>query len=185
MGHYGALPKSYASVSPRFKSPSVATIASAVAAIAFYIVLRLLSENALWDTIAALGLMVCFYYGVTGLACVWYFRRSLFASTRNVFFRFLFPLLGGLALLYFFFETARASLSPSFGSGSAIFATSYDADGIAQDGIGLVFVLGIGVLLLGVVIMVVQYFRNPGFFRGETIQIGNDRDTQSIEVLKD
>jgi len=41
------------------------------------------------------------------------------------------------------------------------------------------------ILLLGVVIMVVQYFRNPGFFRGETIQIGNDRDTQSIEVLKD
>ena len=184
MGHYGALPKSYASVSPRFKSPSVATIASAVAAIAFYIVLRLLSENALWDTIAALGLMVCFYYGVTGLACVWYFRRSLFASTRNVFFRFLFPLLGGLALLYFFFETARASLSPSFGSGSAIFATSYDADGVAQDGIGLVFVLGVGVLLLGVVLMVVQYFRSPGFFLGETIKTGADGDAEPAPALQ-
>ncbi|WP_271986122.1 APC family permease [Pseudoclavibacter terrae] len=185
MGHYGALPKRFADVSPRFKSPSVATLASAIAAVVFYVVMRLLSENALWDTIAALGLMICFYYGVTGLACVWYFRHSLFASARNFFFRFLFPLLGGIVLLYFFYETAVASLSPSFGSGSAIFATSYDADGIAQDGIGLVFVLGIGVLLLGVVIMVVQYFRNPGFFRGETIQIGNDRDTQSIEVLKD
>ncbi|WP_371030696.1 APC family permease [Pseudoclavibacter sp. JSM 162008] len=185
MGHYGALPKRFADVSPRFKSPSVATLASAIAAVVFYVVMRLLSENALWDTIAALGLMICFYYGVTGLACVWYFRHSLFASARNFFFRFLFPLLGGIVLLYFFYETAVASLSPSFGSGSALFATSYDADGIAQDGIGLVFVLGIGVLLLGVVIMVVQYFRNPGFFRGETIQIGNDRDTQSIEVLKD
>jgi amino acid transporter len=184
MGHYGALPRSYASVSPRFKSPSVATIASAAAAIVFYIVLRLLSENALWDTIAALGLMVCFYYGVTGLACVWYFRRSLFSSTRNLFFRFLFPLLGGLALLYFFFETARASLSPSFGSGSAVFATSYDADGIAQDGIGLVFVLGVGVLLLGVVLMVVQYVRSPGFFRGETIKTGADGDAEPAPALQ-
>ncbi|MBR7502701.1 hypothetical protein KCW65_21670, partial [Mycobacterium tuberculosis] len=39
-------------------------------------------------------------------------------------------------------------------------------------GIGLVFVLGIGVLLLGVVIMIVQAIRHPAFFRGETLKQG-------------
>ncbi len=160
MGHYGALPQRYGNVSPRFKSPSVATITSAAAAIIFYVVMRVLSENALWDTITALGLMVCFYYGITGLACTWYFRKSLFNSARTVFFRFLFPLIGGATLLVIFVRTAIDSLDPAYGSGSSVF------------GIGLVFVLGIGVLLLGVVIMIIQAIRYPAFFRGETLRQG-------------
>lgn len=166
MGYYGALPPSFKRISPRFKSPSVATIASAVTAIVFYTVMRLLSENALWDTITALGLMVCFYYGLTGVAAFWFFRRTWFRSVRNVFYRFLFPLLGGLALLAMFVKTAVDSYAPSYGSGSALFATTYDADGVAQDGVGLVFVMSIGILVLGVIIMAVCAVRNPAFFRG-------------------
>ncbi|WP_209372739.1 APC family permease [Brevibacterium renqingii] len=162
MGHYGALPEKYGRISRRYKSPSVATITSAGAAIIFYVVMRLLSENALWDTITALGLMVCFYYGITGLACIWYFRRTLFTSAHTLFFRFLFPLIGGVTLLIIFFTTAIDSLDPDYGSGSSVF------------GIGLVFVLGIGVLLLGVVIMIVQSIRHPAFFRGQTLRQGVD-----------
>ena len=57
--------------------------------------LTFLSENALADSVASLGLAVAFYYGITAFACVWYFRRTLFASARNLFFRGIFPLLGG------------------------------------------------------------------------------------------
>ncbi|MFD2674669.1 APC family permease [Gulosibacter bifidus] len=185
MGYYKALPPSFAKISPRYKSPAVATFWAAGASIVFYIVMRLLSENALWDTITALGMMVCFYYGVTGLAAVWYFRKSWFTSVRNFFMRLLLPLLGGLALMYMFVLTCVDSMSPSYGSGSAIFATSYDADGVAQDGLGLVFVLGIGVLLLGVIIMVVMRFRQPEFFRQETIEVSEyERDqAEGVEIL--
>ena len=116
------------------------------------------SENALWDTITALGLMICFYYGVTALACVWYFRRELFSSARNIVFKFLAPLVGGVILLVMFVSTARDSMSPDYGSGSNI------------GGLGMVFILGMGVLLLGVVIMVVMRVRQPGFFKGETLK---------------
>ena len=37
---------------------------------------QLLSESALLDTIAALGIMICWYYGITAFACVWYFQRD-------------------------------------------------------------------------------------------------------------
>jgi hypothetical protein len=47
---------------------------------AFYAVMRVVSENTLWDTILTLGMMICFYYGITAFACVWYFRSS--GSTR-------------------------------------------------------------------------------------------------------
>lgn len=185
MGHYGALPKRLGRVHPVRKTPDVATFVSAGAAVVFYVVMRILSENALWDTITALGLMICFYYGVTGLACVWYFRHSLFASARNFFFRFLCPLLGGLSLLYFFVQTLIDSMDPAYGSGSALFATTYDADGVAQDGLGLVFVLGLGVLLLGVVVMLIQAAREPAFFRGERIPMGSAIDEGEISVLTD
>ncbi|NJC23285.1 amino acid transporter [Arthrobacter pigmenti] len=158
MGHYRALPASYARVSPRYKSPSYATIAAAVAAAGFYVVTRVLSENALYDTITALGMMICFYYGITALACVWYFRAVAFSSARAFLFKFLAPLLGGVILLVMFVKTASDSMDPAYGSGSSLF------------GVGLVFVLGMGVILLGAVLMLVMYRVNPAFFRGETLR---------------
>ncbi|MDF2563252.1 MAG: amino acid transporter, partial [Microbacterium sp.] len=86
MGHYGALPKAFAKVSPRFFTPGYATIVSAIVASAFYAVMRVVSEDTLWDTILTLGMMICFYYGITAFACVWYFRKQWFDSTRNFFF---------------------------------------------------------------------------------------------------
>ncbi|MCW4465693.1 APC family permease [Glutamicibacter sp. MNS18] len=158
MGYYRALPESYSRISPRFMSPSVATITAAAAASGFYVVTRLLSENALWDTITALGMMICFYYGLTALACVWYFRTELFDSLHNVIFRFLAPLVGGVVLLVMFVRTCIDSMNPDYGSGSSI------------GSVGMVFVLGIGVLLLGVGIMLYMRIRHPAFFRGQTIK---------------
>ena len=173
MGHYEALPKSFAHVSPRFRSPSVATFWAAGASLVFYVVMRLLSENALWDTITALGMMVCFYYGATGLAAVWYFRKSWFKSVRNVFMRLLLPLLGGLALVWMFVQTIVDSMDPDYGSGSQI------------GGVGLVFILGVSVMLVGVVLMIVMRFVTPSYFKGETLPISeHEFDKQvGVEVL--
>ena len=66
-------------------------------AIFFYVVLSLVSQNALLDSIASLGLAVAFYYGITGFSCVWYFRSTIFTSARHFFLRGLLPLLGALA----------------------------------------------------------------------------------------
>ena len=87
MAVYEAIPKRFASVHPRYMTPAFGTIVMGCAALFFYLVLTFLSENALADSIASLGLAVAFYYGITAFACVWYFRRTLFASARNFFFR--------------------------------------------------------------------------------------------------
>ncbi|WP_432562362.1 APC family permease [Kineococcus sp. SYSU DK003] len=160
MGYYGALPPEYARVSRRFQSPGYATVVAAVVASVFYAVMRVLSEDVLWDTISALGMMVCFYYGITALACVWYFRGSWRGNPKAFLSTCLAPLVGGVLLLVFFVQTAVDSMDPAYGSGSQVF------------GIGLVFLLGAGVLALGVVVMVVQYLRRPAFFRGESIVVG-------------
>ncbi|WP_105036547.1 APC family permease [Cryobacterium aureum] len=163
MGHYGALPPAYAKVSPRFFTPGYATIASAVVAAGFYTIMRFVSEDVLWDTITTLGMMICFYYGLTAFACVWYFRRQWFATVRNAFFTLVFPLIGGIILTVLFCTTLIDSMDPNYGSGSEIF------------GLGLVFVLGMAILLIGVVIMLVQSKVRPAFFRGETLTLAAPR----------
>jgi amino acid transporter len=156
MGHYGALPRRFARVHPRYLTPGFATVVSGVVAAVFYTVMRFLSEAVLWDTITTLGMMICFYYGLTALSAVWYFRHEWFRSVRNALETFLFPLVGGLVLVILFFVTLVDSLDPDYGSGSSI------------GGIGLVFILGLVLILSGVVVMVWRYFRSPAFFRGET-----------------
>jgi amino acid transporter len=166
MGYYKALPQRFAKVNPRFQSPVYATVVAGIVSAGFYAMMRFLSDNVLNDTIQALGLMICFYYGITALACVWYFRHSLFTSVRNFFFRLVFPLLGGVGLSVVFLQTAVDSWNPSFGSGSQLF------------GVGLVFVIGVGIILLGLVVMAVVYKKMPGFFRGETLR----KDTPALVV---
>lgn len=159
MGHYGALPEKFAKVSPRFFTPGYATIVSAVVASVFYAVMRFVSENVLWDTITTLGMMICFYYGLTAFAAVWYFRTTWFRSVREFFFTLLFPLVGGVILAVLFVTTLIDSMDPDYGSGSSLF------------GVGLVFILGMVVLVTGVVIMIWQAIKRPAFFRGETLSI--------------
>jgi amino acid transporter len=166
MGTYRALPERFAAVHPRYLTPSFSTLIAGVGAGAFYSILTYLSENVLLDTIYSIGIMICFYYGLTAFACIWYFRKELFTSLSNVVFKFLLPLLGGIALTGVFFVTLRDSYSPDYGSGGSLF------------GVGLVFVMGVGLILAGLVFMLLQRAADPAFFRGETLQ----KDTPSLVV---
>ncbi|MBP3089278.1 APC family permease [Corynebacterium sp. sy017] len=157
MGFYGALPKRFAHISPRYQSPGFATIAATSISFLFYAVMRVVSEAALWDTITALGMMVCFYYGITAFACVWYFRNHAFDSLKHSVTRFFAPLIGGTLLLIFFIQTSYDSMDPSYGSGSQIF------------GVSLVFILGMTVLGSGVIVMLITRWKSPEFFRSQTL----------------
>ncbi|MYW17718.1 amino acid transporter, partial [Streptomyces sp. SID2955] len=160
MSTYQALPASYARVHERFRTPGRATVTAGVGTGVFYAVMSLLSEHVLVDTIYALGLMICFYYALTAFACAWFFRRDLTRSTRDALFKGVFPVLGGLLLTAVFGKTLYDMWNPAYGSGSAVL------------GVGSVFVIGVGLLLLGVVIMLVMRRRSPAFFRGQVLTAG-------------
>ncbi|MEV0177400.1 APC family permease [Streptomyces sp. NPDC050803] len=160
MSTYEALPPSYARVHERFKTPGRATVVAGVATGAFYTVMTLVSEHVLVDTIYALGLMICFYYALTAFACAWYFRDVLTRSTRDALFKGVFPVVGGLLLTAVFAKTLYDMWDPAYGSGSAVL------------GVGSVFVIGVGLLLLGVVLMLAMQRRSPAFFRGEVLTTG-------------
>lgn len=172
MSAYGALPKKFSQMHPTFKTPGFAIIFAGVSAGVFYGALTLVSESVLLDTIYSLGIMICFYYGLTAFACIYFFRNQLFTSASNMIFKFLFPLLGGLGLFFVLIITLRDSYSPEYGSGANI------------GGVGLVLILGLGLILVGLVFMMIQRSREPAYFRGETLPMvaAEDDTTEAFEI---
>ncbi len=64
-------------VHKRYLTPTVSTLGFGALSIAITVVLLLLSETVLEDSLTAIGFPICFYYGFTGVACAWYYRRDL------------------------------------------------------------------------------------------------------------
>src|SRR4029077_11851520 len=94
MARAKAMPKSLGKVHPRFLTPHISTLAMGAASIVWYVGLTLVSEDILFDSLAALGLMISFYIGLTGFACAIYYRHELMRSVKNFFFVGLGPALG-------------------------------------------------------------------------------------------
>ncbi|UOQ60504.1 APC family permease [Leucobacter rhizosphaerae] len=175
MSHYRALPAAIKRIHPKYKSPYVALLLSSIVASVFYAVMRFISEDVLWDTITALGMMVCFYYGITALASPWYFRklapREGFGSVLS---KIVLPGVGGILLLIVFVKTTVDAMDPEAGSGSNI------------AGVGLVGIIGVVVLGIGVVLMLLQSRAEPAFFRGQVLSRADATDdTSAIELFDD
>ncbi len=159
MGVYKALPEPFARVNRKTGSPAFSTIAVGIATAACLIILSLLSNNVLGDSISAIVLLVAFYYVLTGIACVVYFRGELFRSANNLLLKGILPLLGAGILGWALVHNLIASYKTSFGLTTIL-------------GIGGVFVIGVGAVLIGVVLMVTWNLRSRSFFRGETFTAG-------------
>jgi amino acid transporter len=155
MGAYGAIPPMFARVHPRYLTPSVSTLWMGAVSIVFYVGLTLVSNNVLADTIAAVGILIAFYYGMTGFACAWAFRRDL-PTPRDVVMRLVFPLLGGLTLLAVFIKACFLYAAPDYGATTFL-------------GVGGVFVVGVGTLVLGALLMAGYNLMAPAYFRGDTL----------------
>ena len=62
-----AIPHYFARIHPRYLTPSTSTIWMGVLSVVWYAGLTMVSQNILYDSIAALGLMIAFYYALIGL----------------------------------------------------------------------------------------------------------------------
>ena len=140
MARAKAAPAALGKVHQRYLTPHVATWVMGGLSIAWYVGLTIVSTNILYDSIAALGLMIAFYYGLTGLACAWYYRRTLTSSLRRFLLVGLAPFTGGAILMFVFFR-------------SCLDLGKADAGSTTYFGIGSPLVIGLGFLLLGVVLM--------------------------------
>jgi amino acid transporter len=172
MAFKGAAPRRFGNIHPRYLTPSTSTIWMGVLSIVWYAALTVVSEDILFDSIAALGLMIAFYYGLTGLACPIYYRRELFKSARNAIMVGLAPLLGGLILTWVFIKSCIDLANPE-----------NSESGDSWFGLGPPLVIGLGFLLFGVVLMFLQQRADPEFFRRKPEVVGPDGTAISAPTI--
>jgi amino acid transporter len=155
MGVYRALPEPFARVDRRSGSPVFATLAVGVAVTAVLVVLSIVSNNVLGDSISALVLLIAFYYTLLGVACVWYFRAELGRSAGDLLAKGVAPAVGALVLGWALYRNGKDTYAKDYGLTTLL-------------GVGGVFVIGVATLLIGVVLMTIWNLRAPSFFHGET-----------------
>ena len=162
MGVYKALPESFAKIHRKYLTPTTSTIAMGAVSILFYLLFTLVSPNLLTALIGSVGLMIAFYYGLTGFACVWFYRKDLTKSGRDLLMRGVVPLLGAVILTAVFVYGLIQYAKPDW-------LTDDDGNNVTIFGYGAVAVVGIGALLLGVVAMFIWRVASPDYFNGLTL----------------
>jgi amino acid transporter len=163
MSAHRAIPGIWSKVNPRFQTPVWGTIIYGVLSLAWYVGLTAVSQNVLADSIAALGLTIAFYYGINGYAVPLFYRHHLLKSWKNLLLLGVLPLLGAMALTAVF-----------IGSLDQLWYPANSASGTSWFGVGPPFVIGLGFIAAGVVVMfLMERFsrRTKPFFarKGETV----------------
>jgi amino acid transporter len=154
MGAYKAAPEKFARIHPRHLTPDYSTWFFGLVSCAWYLVLVVAGGDVLADSIVGVGLMIAFYYGITGYACVAYYWSHLFTSLKNFVFVGLLPLLGALMLTWVFVKSLIDLANPE-----------NSESGASWFGLGPPFVIGGVLLLMGIPLMYLWKAAHPEFFR--------------------
>jgi amino acid transporter len=106
MGRDNTLPKAFGRVHPTRKTPIVATAVVTVISLALFVGSQGIGSigTIMTDAIDAIGLQICIYYSLAGLAVVVLYRRQIMKSPSNFIFMGLWPLIGAVFMVYLFVE---------------------------------------------------------------------------------
>ncbi|HWM58484.1 MAG TPA: APC family permease [Pseudonocardia sp.] len=153
MARRAALPHRLAHIHPRYRTPDVSTWTVAVIAIAWYVLINIISENALFDSLTALSLLIAFYYALTGIACAGYHRKQLLRSAGNLLLIGVGPLIGSVLLIWLLIRSAIDLNDPESSS-----------SGVAWFGFGPPLVIGVTIFVVGIVFMFVWRWRDARYW---------------------
>ncbi|HEX3897662.1 MAG TPA: APC family permease [Mycobacteriales bacterium] len=175
MAVYRAIPSTFAKVHKKYLTPTTSTVAMGVVSAVLYVIFNYLSHgNVIADSVTSCGVFIALYYGTTGIACTWFYRRTLTKSTRDFVMQGVVPTLGA-AILFFVggwsmylnwlsptsSNPAILNIESSFTSWQMPFAPHWDIGGVA--------LLVIFAAVVGLILMVAYWIARPAFFRGEVL----------------
>ena len=161
MGRAGAIPKQFGTVNPRFLSPGFSTIWMGTVSMIVYIFLSVTShDNLIADAFTSLSLTIAFYYGITGFACVIFYRKHLFDSIKNFVMIGVLPFVGGLILTWVLIKAVIDYSKPHSGYAKPFL------------GIGSPIAIALLTIILGLIAMLYMRITEPEFFKRNKPQIG-------------
>jgi amino acid transporter len=165
MATYGALPRSFSKMHRKHLTPTVSTLVMGGISILLYAGMNYMSGgDVIYDAVTACGVWIAFYYGLTGLSCVWYYRRTLTSSARNLWMRGIIPA-GGWLILW---VLGGFSMWQDYDVKTGNSYTSFTVPGLHWQ-IGGVFVIVFFSTLVGVIFWAYLRITQPAYFRRQTL----------------
>lgn len=154
MARKGALPARLGLTHPKFATPWASLAFLGGLAAVWFVFVSSVSENAMEDTLASLGILVAFYYSLTGIACVVFYRKHVTASVKGFLLVGLGPSIGSLGLALMLVLGIRSVWNPES-----------SASGAPWLGLAPPITIALTVIVLGLIALVVGMFKHPEFFR--------------------
>jgi amino acid transporter len=98
----GVIHERYSNLHPTWQTPHIAIFLIWLAGMLLLLVSsRLPTINTILEnSISALGFQICFYLGLTGLACAWYFRNIITGNLWQAITHIIWPALSGIFLFF-------------------------------------------------------------------------------------
>lgn len=136
------MPPALSRIHPRWSTPYVASIVVGVVALVLFVSSNLVGSvgQVMTDAVNAIGLQICVYYGLAGIAVPVLYRREVTQSLRSLLLLGVWPVLGGLFMF-------------------AIGVYDVPQLGLVTD------LVGLGALAIGVGPLVVYWARGRSYFR--------------------
>jgi amino acid transporter len=167
MAAFKAIPERFAHIHKKYLTPTQSTIWMGIVSAILYVALNFqFSGGLITDAVTAIGIMIAFYYGLTGFACAWYYRHEL-QGFKNLMLRGVIPFLGGVML----FGGMIITIKQDWSSDSS--EVSWHMQFAPHWVIGFAFILGVGAILVGFILMFISIPIFRPFFSGQTL----NRDT--------
>ncbi|MET0860050.1 MAG: APC family permease [Microbacterium sp.] len=167
MATYRALPARITAIHPTHRTPHVATWWWAGISAGTIVVLTLISADFIQSAILSIGLMIAAYYAATAIAAVVYFAPGLRGNGKKILVSGVLPALGAVLMIIAFVASAIDMARPEYIGESIL-------------GVGSVFWIGVGALVLG---LVVTWALRPvyrDFFGSRTIPVGTVLDDDFV-----
>ncbi|MCY0910021.1 MAG: APC family permease, partial [Sulfobacillus thermotolerans] len=151
MGRDHTLPRVFAAVHPRWRTPWIASIVVGILSLVLFVASNFIGSvsTIMTDAINAIGLQIAIYYGLAGLAVVVAYREWLFKSFSNLLFIGLWPLLGALFMFWILFQSLE-----SLGATTVL--------------------IGMGSMVLGLIPLGIYWAQGQPYFRQAPLQPATD-----------
>ncbi len=174
MGAHGAAPASLARIDPKRLTPDYSSWLFGSVSILWYVALVVVSHNTSTDaysaSIAAVGMAIAVYYGLSGISCIVLFRKHLFTSLKHFVMIGVLPGVGGVILLFVFVKTVWDAKNADYAPGTLF-------------GVGTVLVIGTILLVLGIPLMLVCARKYPAFFKIRAEPVDAVKDPTGEDTL--
>jgi amino acid transporter len=165
MATYKALPPAFAKMHRRYLTPTVSTLVMGGISIVLYAAMNYMSGGlVIADAVTSCGIFIATYYGLTGFACAWYYRKNLTSSARNLWMQGILPALGGLMLWFL----GVWSLWQDWDVATGNSYTTFTVPGLHWQ-VGGVFVIVFLTTLVGVLFWAYLRISMPAFFKRRTL----------------